>query len=137
MSKAARRHNPSKDHDRRNNGPSRPSSLQASSHLPPYSPSPTCSTQHTWPPIPPRPPGRGALRAIPQKSRHKQPAAHTFRSLCPPPSPHRRPPPHPNTHTSPLNSWPRWPPHLAHVISTRFMPCVLSVMRSTEPGISA
>ena len=38
---------------------------------------------------------------------------------------------------SPLNSWPKWPPQLAHVISMRCMPRVLSSWRSTAPGISS
>ena len=39
--------------------------------------------------------------------------------------------------TSLRNTWPRWPPHLAHVISVRAMPMLLSVWRSTAPGTSA
>lgn len=36
-----------------------------------------------------------------------------------------------------LNSWPRWPPQLAHVISTRIMPNVLSSCLLTAPGSSS
>ena len=38
-------------------------------------------------------------------------------------------------HTSPSNTWPRWPPQFEQVISTRFMPYALSSCRSTAPGM--
>ncbi len=34
---------------------------------------------------------------------------------------------------SPSNTWPRCPPHLPHMISTRLMPNMLSVCVTTEP----
>lgn len=38
---------------------------------------------------------------------------------------------------SPLNTWPRCPPHLLHVISVRDMPSVESVWRVTAPGMES
>ncbi len=40
-----------------------------------------------------------------------------------------------HTHTSPSNTWPRWPPQFEQVISIRFIPYALSSCRSTAPGM--
>ena len=37
---------------------------------------------------------------------------------------------------SPLNTWPRWPPQAAQVISVRVLPRDLSSCRLTAPGIA-
>jgi hypothetical protein len=50
-----------------------------------------------------------------QKHRHRAPYVHHHAPLC----------------RSPLKTWPRWPPHLAHVTSVRTMPCERSTCSTT------